>query len=95
MKYILYVIEIPVCSNPLKYELLTADDESGNCRPLVWTVREDAEAYADGRAGQADAVGGDFELDYAVVPLVGETDSVNEADLVLLPRFDANQCPHC
>jgi hypothetical protein len=95
VKHIVYVIEIPVCASPLKYQLLAADDESGNQRPLVWAAREDAEAYADGLAGRADAVGGDFELDYAVVPLVGETDSENEPDLVLLTRFDANKCPHC
>jgi hypothetical protein len=92
MKHIVYVIEIPVTSNPLRFELVTADDESGNSRPLVWAVREDAEAYASALRCER---GCDFELDYVVVPLVGETASVNEPDLVLVPRFDANTCPNC
>jgi hypothetical protein len=96
VKHIVYVVEIPVCDNPLRYELLIADDESGNSRPLVWAVREDAEAYAAALTLRAcREMGCDFDLDYQVVPLVGETDSVNEPDLVLVPRFDANSCPNC
>jgi hypothetical protein len=96
MKHILYVVEIPVCDSPLKYDLLRCSDESGERRPLVWQVREDAEAYAyaEGLAAKR-ALGGEFEFDYVVVPLTGETDSVNEPDLTLVPRFDANQCPYC
>jgi len=97
MKHIVYVVEIPVCDNPLRYELLTADDESGNRRPLVWAAREDAEAYADNLSRRAGREIGDlsFELDYEVVPLTGETGSVNEPELSLVPGFDAGKCPHC
>jgi hypothetical protein len=97
VKHIVYVIEIPVTSNPLKFELLTADDEGGNRRPLVWADRADAEAYADNLCRRAGREMGDadFALDYEVVPLTGETENVNEPDLVLVPRYDASRCPHC
>jgi hypothetical protein len=97
VKHILYVVEIPVCEHPFRYELLTANDESGNSRPLVWAVREDAEAYADGLTLRAAAEMGDasFELDYQVVPLTGQTESENEPELVPLPAFGSDQCPHC
>jgi hypothetical protein len=86
VKHILYVVEIPVSSNPAKYKLLACDDESGSNRPLVWAVREDAEAYADGLSGLiAGQVGAGFELEYIVVPLTGSTDRENEPGLPPLP----------
>jgi hypothetical protein len=97
MKHILYVIEIEVSGNPLRYELLTASDESGSKRPLVWTVREDAEAYADGLTQSASReMGEPWELDYEVVPLTGQTENVNEPALVSLPTFGgSDNCPNC
>jgi hypothetical protein len=98
VKHIVYVIEIEVCGNPLKYELLTASDESGSTRPLVWARREDAEAYADNLSREA--AHHDCALEYLVVPLTGETTT-----MTVLPgsavfpaaavRADANQCPNC
>jgi hypothetical protein len=96
VKHILYVVEIPVCEHPYRYGLLTASDESGTGRPLVWTKREDAEAYADGLSQAASReMGGLFELDYQVVPLTGQTESENESELVPLTAFGSDQCPNC
>jgi hypothetical protein len=96
VKHILYVIEIPVCGNPCKFSLLTADDESGNGRPLVWTAREDAEAYADGLSRRASReMGEPFDLDYEVVPLTGETRNEDERPLSVVRDFDANGCANC
>lgn len=94
MKHILYVVEIAVCTSPYKFRLLTADDESGTGRPLVWTAREDAEAYADGLGQRASReMGEPFELDYEVVPLTGETANEDEPDLPV--RTGAGKCPRC
>lgn len=96
MKHIVYVVEVESSSNPVKYGLLTCDDESGSNRPLVWAAREDAEAYADGLSRQIDGVvGNDFELEYIVVPLTGQTLSEDEPDLLPLPSFDGGQCGSC
>lgn len=98
MKHILYVVEIQVSGDPLRYELLMALDESHSGRPLVWAERADAEAYADGLARDAVREAPGFELDYVVVPLTGTTESENEPEsgfpVPVLSR-GSDDCANC